>query len=386
MSTKKDFYEVLGVDKSASQADIKSAYRRKVKTCHPDLHPNDKECEQMFKETTEAYEILSDEQKRAAYDQYGHSAFEQGAGGFGSGFGGFGGSGFGGFGGFGGGDFSSVFEEVFNGFMGGRSAHTPAEEHLAGADMRYDLEITLKEAFEGLKKQIKLNTFGVCKDCNGLGGEGVEICSACGGRGRVRRQQGFFVMETPCSACGGSGKTIKKPCASCKGSGRVKTEKTLEVSIPAGVDTGVRMRLGGEGEAGLRGGRAGDLYVFITVKEHDLFGRHGEHLYCDIPVPMTKAALGDTIEVPTIDGHMEKVKIPAGTQSGYEVCLKGLGMPILKSSRRGNMYVRFIVETPTNLTKKQKELLEAFNEESSKSNPKSQTFFEKVQKFIDDFV
>lgn len=376
MATKKDYYEVLGVARSATEAEIKHAYRCKVKTCHPDLHPGDTECERIFKETTEAYEILSDSQKRAAYDQYGHAAFEQG------GPGGFGG----GFGGFSGGDFSSIFEEVFNGFMGGRGAHTPAEEHLAGEDVRYDLQITLKEAFEGAKKQIQLNTFGICKDCKGLGGEGVAVCETCGGRGRVRRQQGFFVVETPCSTCGGSGKTIKEPCKECKGAGRVKTQKTLEVNIPAGVDTGVRMRLAGEGEAGMRGGRAGDLYLFITVEEHELFQRHGEHLYCEIPVPMTKAALGDTIEVPTIDGHIEKVKIPAGTQSGYEVCLKGLGMPIIKSSRRGNLYVRVNVETPTNLTKKQKELLEAFNEESGQSSPKSSGFFEKVQKFIDDFV
>ena len=373
---KKDYYETLGVSKTASFAEIKSAYRCMAKKCHPDLHPGDTAAELQFKEVNEAYEVLSDDQKRAAYDRFGHAAFDQSAGGFGNGFGGFN---------FTGGSFSDLFEEVFNGFMGNTRSRSQTEENLRGDDIRYDLEISLKEAFSGVKKKIDVSTFGVCETCHGQGGTGVETCAACGGRGRVRRQNGFFLMETVCPTCGGSGKTIKKPCSSCKGAGRVRQSKTLEVDIPAGVETGVRMRLSGEGEAGLRGGASGDLYLFVTVKESKLFKRQDKNLYCTVPIPMTTAALGGTIEIPTIDGEKEIIKIPAGTQSGYEVRLRGRGMPVLKSTTRGDLFVTVTVEIPTNLNKRQKELLQEFEAEG-KNSPKSTDFWDGIKKFFDEWV
>ena len=372
---KKDYYETLGVTKTATFAEIKAAYRSMAKKCHPDLHPGDKEAEIQFKEVNEAYEVLSDEQKRSAYDRFGHAAFEQGAGGFGNGFGGFN---------FSGGSFSDLFEEVFNGFMGNTRSRSQAEENLRGDDIRYDLEISLKEAFSGVKKKINISTYSVCDDCHGQGGSGIETCSMCGGRGRVRRQNGFFLMETICPTCSGSGKIVKKPCITCKGAGRVKKSKALEVDIPAGVETGVRMRLSGEGEAGLRGGAAGDLYLFITVKESKLFKRQDKNLYCTVPIPMTTATLGGSIEIPTIDGEKEVIKIPAGTQNGYEVKLRGRGMPVLKSSARGDLFVTITVEIPTNLNKRQKELLEEFEKEG-KNSPKSTDFWNGIKKFLDEW-
>lgn len=374
---KKDFYEVLGVSKTASAAEIKSAYRNMAKKCHPDLHPNDKEAEVQFKEITEAYEVLSDPQKRAAYDQYGPAAFEQGAGGFG------GGNPFGGFGGAGG--FSDLFEEMFNGFMGG-SARSQGDMRTRGNDLRYDLTISLKEAFTGVKKQIEVNTYVPCEKCGGKGGDNVENCSTCGGRGRVRRQTGFFMMETPCPACNGTGHVITKPCPDCKGTGRVKKKQVLEVSVPAGVDTGVRMRLAGKGEAGLNGGQNGDLYVFITVEEGKLFTRQDQDLYCSVPISMTMASLGGSIQIPTIDGGEEKetIKIPVGTQSGTEIKIKGRGMPVMRGSARGDLYVTLNVETPTNLTKRQKELLEEFDaEDTGKSTPKTNAFWENIKKIFE---
>ncbi len=375
---KKDYYETLGVSKTATFTEIKTAYRGMAKKCHPDLHPGDEAAEIQFKEVNEAYEVLSDDQKRSAYDRFGHAAFEQGAGGFGGGFGG------GGFN-FTGGGFSDLFEEVFNGFMGNTRAHSQTEENLRGDDVRYDLEISLKDAFTGIKKKIDVSTFGVCDECHGQGGTGIETCPGCGGRGRVRRQNGFFLMETPCPTCGGTGKTIKKPCSVCKGAGRVRKNKTLEVNIPAGVETGVRMRLSGEGEAGMRGGAAGDLYLFITVKESKLFKRRDKNLYCTVPIPMTTAALGGTIEIPMIDGEKETIKIPAGTQSGYEVKLRGRGMPVLRSSARGDLFVTVTVEIPTNINKRQKELLEEFEKEG-KNTPKSTDFWDGIKKFFDEWV
>lgn len=372
---KKDYYEVLGVLKTSTTVEIKTAYRSMAKKCHPDLHPGDASAELQFKEITEAYEVLSDAQKRAAYDQYGHAAFEQGAGGFGGGFGGFN---------FTGGSFSDLFEEVFNGFMGG-NARSAAEDNRRGNDIKAEMTITLKEAFTGVKKKIEVPTFVPCADCQGKGGEGQETCSVCKGHGRVRRQNGFFMMETPCTACGGTGHTIQHACDKCKGTGRVKKTKTLEVSIPAGVETGVRMRVAGEGEAGLQGGQAGDLYVFITVKENKLFIRRDQHLMCEVPISMTTAALGGTIDIPTIDGGTTTVKIPASTQTGYEIKLKGKGMPVLRSSSVGDLYVHVQVETPTNLTKRQKELLAEFEKEG-KASPKTSDFFEGVRKFFEDLV
>ena len=374
---KKDYYEVLGVARTSTMTEIKSAYRTKAKKCHPDLHPNDKDAEIQFKEITEAYEVLSDTQKRAAYDQYGHAAFEQGAGGFG----GAGNP----FSGFGAGGFSDLFEEVFNGFMGGGSARSQADMRTRGNDVRYDLTISLQEAFTGVKKQIEINTFVPCEKCAGKGGEDIEKCSSCSGTGRVRRQSGFFMVEAPCPACNGTGHVITKPCAECKGTGRVKQKQVLEVSVPAGVDTGVRMRLAGKGEAGLNGGQNGDLYIFITVEEGKLFVRHEQDLYCTVPISMTMAALGGSIQIPTIDGGNEKetIKIPVGTQSGSEVKIKGRGMPVMRGAARGDLYITLNVETPTNLTKRQKELLEEFDaEDTGKSTPKTNAFWENIKKLF----
>ncbi len=376
---KKDFYEVLGVSRTSTTVEIKTAYRNKAKKCHPDLHPNDEVAEVQFKEITEAYEVLSDNQKRAAYDQYGHAAFEQGRGGFGGGNP---------FGGFGAGGFSDFFEEVFNGFMGGGAARGQTDMSTRGNDMRYDMTISLKEAFTGVKKQIEINTYVPCETCGGKGGADIEPCSTCAGRGRVRRQSGFFMVETACPACNGSGHVISKPCSDCKGTGRVKQKQVLEVSVPAGVDTGVRMRLAGKGEAGQNGGQNGDLYIFITVEEGKLFSRHEQDLYCAVPISMTMAALGGSIQIPTIDGGNEKenIKIPAGTQSGYEVRIKGRGMPVMRGVARGDLYVTLNVETPTNLTRRQKELLEEFDaEDSGKSTPKTNAFWENVKKIFDAF-
>ncbi len=374
---KKDYYEVLGVARTSTMTEIKSAYRTKAKKCHPDLHPNDKDAEIQFKEITEAYEVLSDTQKRAAYDQYGHAAFEQGAGGFG----GAGNP----FSGFGAGGFSDLFEEVFNGFMGGGSARSQADMRTRGNDVRYDLTISLQEAFTGVKKQIEINTFVPCEKCAGKGGEDIEKCSSCSGTGRVRRQSGFFMVEALCPACNGTGHVITKPCAECKGAGRVKQKQVLEVSVPAGVDTGVRMRLAGKGEAGLNGGQNGDLYIFITVEEGKLFVRHEQDLYCTVPISMTMAALGGSIQIPTIDGGNEKetIKIPVGTQSGSEVKIKGRGMPVMRGAARGDLYITLNVETPTNLTKRQKELLEEFDaEDTGKSTPKTNAFWENIKKLF----
>ena len=372
---KKDYYEVLGVSRSATTVEIKAAYRNMAKKCHPDLHPNDKEAEIQFKEISEAYDVLSNPQKKAAYDQYGHAAFEGGAG--------FGGNPFGGMGG----SFSDLFEEVFNGFMGGASGrYSETSAALRGADLRYDLTISLKEAFTGVKKQIEVNTYVACDDCHGKGGEDVESCSMCHGTGRVRRQQGFFMMETPCPACSGTGQVITKPCRTCKGSGRIRKKTMLDVTIPAGVDTGVRMRIAGKGEAGQNGGQAGDLYIFITVEEGKFFRREGMDLFCDVPISMVMAALGGSVQIPVIDGGTEKetIKIASGTQSGTQIKIKGRGMPVVRGSARGDLYVTLNVETPTNLTKEQKELLEKFDAlDNGKTAPKSNLFWENLKKIFE---
>ena len=372
--SKKDYYDILGVSRSATEAEIKSAYRRTVKDCHPDLHPGNKAAEVRFKEVTEAYEVLSNGQKKAAYDRYGHAAFEQG---------GFGAGGFSGFSGFKSGDFSNFFEEVFNGFMGGGATDNPRR----GEDKRLDISLSLKEAFSGPKKKVTLQSYVACPDCHGKGGADVRVCPQCGGSGYIVRHNGFFAMNSTCPTCGGSGQTIKTPCSCCKGSGRIKKERTLEISIPRGVDTGMRMRLSGEGEAGLNGAPAGDLYVFITVKPSKLFTRKGDDLFCEVPIPMTLAVFGGDIEIPTIDGEdeKEKIKVPAGTQTGYEVKIKGRGMPVLRRSTRGDLYVRLRVETPTNLTAKQKELLKAFEQEG-KSSPESLSFFDSLKRAFNDWI
>ncbi len=376
----KNFYETLGVSKTASFDEIKRAFRVKAKECHPDYHPGDKDAEARFKALNEAYETLKDDQKRAAYDRYGHNAYTNGmnggSGGFGQGFGGFDFSGTG---------FESIFEEMFSNFGGGsRGGAQPAAQ--PGADIRYDLTLTLQEAYEGLKKNITVETYVTCDKCKGKGGKDMERCGTCGGAGRVRQRQGFFVVETTCPVCHGTGKSIKDPCLDCAGTGRVRKKRTLEVNIPKGVDTGIRMRLSGEGDAAMHAGQAGDLYVFITVKKHEIFTREGADLYCTVPLPMTTAALGGSIEVPTMSGKSETIDIKPGTQTGTQVRLKGKGMPVIKSGNYGDLYVTLTVETPTKLTAKQKELLKQFAEEAGENTESAYDEFVKQVKKIWDNI
>ncbi len=359
----KDYYELLGVSKSASFDEIKRAFRSKAKEFHPDYHPGDKEAERQFKEINEAYEVLKDDQKRAAYDRYGHEAYTSGM----SGASGMGGNGFGGFD-FSGTGFESIFEEMFGGFGGARRNQQQGSGQVRGSDVRHDVFISLQEAYEGLKKTINIDTYQACEACGGKGGKSLEQCATCGGYGRVRQRQGFFVVDTECPTCHGSGKTVKDPCSKCGGEGRVRKKRTLEVNIPKGVDSGIRMRLPGEGDAGIHGGAAGDLYVFLTVKKHEIFEREGANLYCEVPVPMTTAALGGTVVVPTMSGVGEKVEIKAGMQSGFQMKIKGKGMPLLKREGAGDLFVTFKVETPTHLSARQKELLKEFAAESGDDN------------------
>ena len=387
---KKDFYQVLGVDKKSSADDLKKSYRKLAIQFHPDKNPGNKEAESRFKEISEAYDTLKDDQKRAAYDRYGHAAFEAGMGGSGGG-----GAGAGGFSGNAGG-FSDIFEEMFGDFMGaqgqarGRSGGGGASNGAQrGGDISYEMEIALEDAFKGKETPVKVGTWQSCTTCSGSGAEKgtkADICDGCRGVGRVRAQQGFFTVERTCPSCGGAGQTIKTPCKGCGGSGRTRREKTLSVSVPAGIEDGTRIRLSGEGEAGVRGGQPGDLYVFMSIKEHRFFQREGSNLYCRVPVPMTTVALGGDVEVPTIDGKRMKVSIPAGTQSGQQFRLKGKGMTILRAPHRGDMFVEVAVETPVNLSKKQRELLQEFSGESpsSKTNPQSSGFFDKVKDMWED--
>lgn len=374
---KRDYYEVLGVQRGASADEMKKAYRKLAMQYHPDRNKDNKEAEAKFKELNEAYDVLKDEQKRAAYDRYGHGAFD----GMGRGPGG-------GAGGFDAGSFSDIFEEVFGDFMGGmRGGARNANGAQRGSDLRYDLTIDLEEAFKGLKSTIKLTTMAACERCKGNGAEpgtGVENCNTCNGRGVVRTQSGFFTVERTCPTCNGQGKIIKSPCKSCSGQGRVRKERKLDVNIPAGVDDGTRIRLSGEGEAGLKGGPAGDLYVVLSVKPHRFFKRDGAHLFCRVPVSMVTAALGGQIEVPIIDGNKVKVNIPAGTQNGTQMRLAGKGMSILRSTGRGDMYLEVAVETPVNLSKRQKELLQEFDGQGQNNSPESQGFFQKVKDLWDD--
>jgi molecular chaperone DnaJ len=379
--SKTDLYKTLGVSQNASAEDIKKAYRKLAMKHHPDKNPGDKNAEKKFREASEAYEILKDDQKRAAYDRYGSAAFEQGMGGPGAGPGGA--SGFGGFG-FSA-NFSDIIDEMFGG-MGG-SGGRAEDFQQSGSDVRFNLEVSLEEAFKGTTARIKFPIGITCDKCNGLGSEGgltPTNCSSCQGRGKTRYQQGFFTIEKSCNSCGGSGKTVTDPCRSCSGQGRVKREKNLEVKIPAGVEEGTRIRVSREGEAGLRGGPPGDLYVFISIRPHKLFKRQGGDLFCRIPIRMTTAALGGEIEVPCIDGSKGSLKIPAGTQSGQQFRLRGKGMSILRSSARGDLIIEAGVETPVNLTKKQKEILAQFEETThqGQNSPESSGFFAKVKEFL----
>lgn len=374
----KDYYELLGLQKGATDVEIKKAYRTLAMKYHPDRNPGNAEAELKFKEVTEAYEVLKDSQKRAAYDRYGHAAFAQGAGA--SGFGGFNFD----FGGGSGAGFGSIFEDIFSEFMGG-ARRSRQQEGVRGADIRYDLEITLEEAYKGLTKEIEIQTAVKCEDCHGTGaaeGSKAETCDTCHGTGRVRRQAGFFIEERTCPTCNGTGKVIKNPCKKCGGTGKVSQKKVLEVTVPAGIDSENRMRLAGQGEAGMNGGPNGDLYIFVHIKPHPIFKRDAANLYCTVPLSMTTAALGGEIDIPCIDGSSEKVKIDEGTQSGTEVRLRKKGMTMLQSKSVGDLFVRFTVETPTKLTDKQKELLKQFAAESKESSPQSTGFFEKLRELL----
>jgi len=378
---KRDYYEILGVKRSATDIEIKSSYRTLAKECHPDRNAGDKEAERRFKELNEAYEALKDPQKRAAYDQFGHAAFE-------GGMGGRGGPGFGP-------DFASsmsdIFDDLFGEFMGGRRGQAGGGRSRtgreAGADLRYNLEITLAEAYVGKTAQIRVPASVKCETCAGAGakpGTKAKTCTTCGGIGKVRASQGFFTIERTCPVCQGRGEMIDDPCVDCAGSGRVQKERTLSVNIPAGVEDGTRIRLAGEGEAGLRGGAPGDLYIFLSIKPHEFFQRDGADIFCKVPIAMTTAALGGQIDVPTLEGTTTRVKIPEGTESRKQFRLRGKGMPVLRSKVSGDMYIEVDVETPKNLTRKQRDLLEEFERASHKeTSPESAGFFSRVKEFFE---
>jgi molecular chaperone DnaJ len=376
---KRDYYEVLGVSKTADEKELKGAFRKLAMQYHPDRNPGDEEAEGKFKEINEAYDCLKDGQKRAAYDRFGHAAFEGGGGG------GPGGPGFNG-------DFaqtmSDIFENFFGGeFAGGRGGRSSGGRE-RGADLRYNMEISLEEAYTGKQVEIRVPTSISCDACNGTGakpGTSAQACRTCGGHGRVRAVQGFFTIERTCPTCQGRGQVIPDPCRKCGGSGQVATEKTLAVSIPAGIEDGNRIRLAGEGEAGVRGGPPGDLYIFVSIRPHAFFQRDGADVFCRVPISMTTAALGGQFEVPTLEGVKAKVPVPPGTQTGRQIHLKGKGMPVMRTRGHGDMYIQVTVETPRNLTKRQRELLEEFEATSSGENhPDSSGFFARVKDFFDN--
>lgn len=375
---KRDYYDVLGVSKGASADELKKAYRQKAKELHPDRNADNPQAESQFKEANEAYEVLKDAEKKAAYDRFGHAAFE---GGMGSGRPGGGPQGQGDFAS----AFSDVFEDLFGDFMGGQR-RGGGQRATRGSDLRYNLRISLEDAFKGMQKAITVPTSVACSACSGSGADGgaePQNCPTCSGMGKVRAQQGFFTVERTCPTCGGIGQIIKNPCGSCGGAGREQKERSLNVNIPAGVETGTRIRLGGEGEAGLRGGPSGDLYIFIEVTDHALFERDGVDLYCEVPVSMTTATLGGDVEVPTIDGGRSRVKVPAGSQSGRQMRLRGKGMPALRGGGQGEMFISLAVETPVNLTTRQKELMREFEKLSEENNPMLNKFFTTVKSFWD---
>jgi molecular chaperone DnaJ len=377
---KRDYYEVLGVDRGAAADEIKKAYRRKAKELHPDRNGDKPEAEAQFKEVNEAYDVLKDAEKKAAYDRFGHAAFD----------GGMGGGPRGPRGAYQGGDFASafsdVFDDLFGDIMGGRGGGR-GQRAARGADLRYNMRVTLEDAFAGMQKTIRVPSSVRCETCDGSGAEGGSeptVCPTCSGMGKVRAQQGFFTVERTCPTCAGAGQIVKNPCRACGGAGRVQKERSLSVNIPAGVETGTRIRLAGEGEAGMRGGPTGDLYIFIEVEDHPIFQRESSDLYCRVPVSMVDAALGGDIEVPTIDGGRSRVRIPAGSQSGKQMRLRGKGMPMLRGGGSGDMYIELAVETPVNLSGRQKELLREFAQASDNNNPESTSFFSKVKSFWDD--
>ena len=376
--SKRDYYEVLGVVKSASAEEIKKSYRKLALKYHPDRNKNDKTAEAKFKEASEAYHVLSDKERRTNYNQFGHAAFE-GAGGRG-GFQNFDFSGafsdiFG----------SDIFDDFFEGFGGTRGRRRRRSSDFRGADLRYDLSITLEEAYNGKKEEVNFSSSEKCERCDGHGAEPGSkpiSCSACGGHGQVRSSQGFFTIQQTCHDCGGSGEQISSPCGECKGIGKKQTRKKISTSIPKGVDDGTRIRLSGKGEAGIKGGGNGDLYIFVSVESHNIFKRSEENLFFEFPISLTDAALGTTVEVPTIDGGKAKVKIPPGTQNGKQFRLKEKGMPMMRNKNYGDLYIRTITEVPISLTKEQKNLLEEFKKlEDSKTNPTIRNFFEQAKKF-----
>ncbi|MEY3307794.1 MAG: molecular chaperone DnaJ [Pseudomonadota bacterium] len=373
---KRDFYEILGVPRTASAEELKKAYRGKAKELHPDRNSDNPQAEAQFKEVNEAYDTLKDADKKAAYDRYGHAAFEGGRGpGGGGGQGDFASA------------FSDVFEDLFGDFMGGRGGAGGGRSRAQrGSDLRYNLRVSLEESFSGIQKTINVPASVACEVCRGTGAEGGAepvTCPTCSGMGKVRAQQGFFTVERTCPTCSGMGQIIKNPCRACGGAGRTEKERALSVNIPAGVETGTRIRLAGEGEAGLRGGPTGDLYIFIEVKDHPIFQRDGVHLFCRIPVSITTAALGGEVEVPTIDGGKSRVKVPAGSQTGKQMRLRAKGMPALRGGGSGDMLIELAVETPVNLTSRQKELMREFEKLSEDNNPEGSSFFSKVKTFWD---
>jgi len=370
--SKKDFYDVLGVNRDVDDKALKSAYRKLAMKYHPDKNPGDDAAEASFKEVSEAYDTLKDAQKRAAYDRFGHAAFQNGGGGGQHGFGA---------------DFSSsmsdVFEDIFGDFMGGGGGRRERSSATRGSDLRYNLEISLEEAFEGQTVDIDVPSMVGCDTCEGSGakpGTGFSSCGTCQGHGKVRAAQGFFTIERTCPQCHGRGETMDQPCTDCSGQGRRQESRSLSVDVPEGIEDGTRIRLSGEGEAGMRGGPTGDLYIFVSIKPHDLFQRDGADLFCRVPISMTTAALGGEFEVPALGGGRAKVKVPQGTQAGQRVRLKSKGMPVLRSQQMGDLYIQMDVETPQNLSKRQRELLEEFNEIATKeTNPTSAGFFTKIK-------
>ena len=372
--SKADFYEMLGVSRDTDEKGLKSAFRKLAMQYHPDRNPGDDAAEAKFKELNEAYETLKDPQKRAAYDRFGHDAFTQGGGGQAGGFGGgdFGGS------------MSDIFEEFFGDVMGGRRGG--GRNAGRGSDLRFNMEVTLEEAFEGKNAEISVPTSVTCDECTGSGakaGTSPKTCPTCGGAGRVRASQGFFSVERTCSSCQGRGEVISDPCGGCHGAGKVSQDRTLSVNIPAGIEDGTRIRLAGEGEAGTRGNVSGDLYIFISIIPHEFFQREGADLFCRVPLSMTTAALGGQFEVASVTGAKTRVKIPEGTQAGKQFRLKGKGMPVLRSSQMGDMYIQVMIETPQNLNRRQRELLEEFEKESSANNsPESSGFFTRMKDFF----
>ena len=382
--SKRDYYDILGVSRNADEKELKSAFRKLAKQHHPDANPGDASAEKKFKELNEAYDVLKDPQKKAAYDRFGHQAFENGMGGGANGPSGFGP------------EFSSsmsdIFEDLFGDFMGGggrsRGRGRQGQSASRGSDLRYNLEISLTEAYHGKTAQVRVPGSVACDGCHGKGakpGTSSRTCPTCQGSGAVRQSSGFFTVERTCVACQGRGEVISDPCIQCSGTGRVTRERNLSVNIPAGVEDGTRIRLAGEGEAGFRGGPSGDLYIFLSIRPHEFFQRDGADLFCRVPVAMTTAALSGEIEVPTIDGKKARVNLPDGTQTGKQFRLKGKGMPILRSSNHGDMYIQVSVETPVNLSKKQKELLREFEQEAKGNSPQSDGFFTKAKAFWESF-